>query len=76
MRADEEPAVKVTLTTIFDKLLDLEIVLNPIPARVDDHETRMRVLEKGFWKMVGFFSAGQIVIGVLEGLYYTSHLTK
>lgn len=49
----EEPAVKVTLTTIYDKLLGLEERLAPLPGHVSDHEVRIRAIEKYLWIWIG-----------------------
>lgn len=37
--------MKVTLGAIYDKLLDVEKKVDPIPAMVMDHEKRLRDLE-------------------------------
>lgn len=46
MSVDEEPVVRVTLSKIYDKLLDVEKKVDPIPAAILDLETRMRAVEK------------------------------
>lgn len=51
--SDEEVTVKVTLTTIYDKLLHLEEKLAPLPRKVDDHEVRIRAIEKYLWIWIG-----------------------
>lgn len=51
--ADDEPVVKVTLTTIYDKLLDVEAKVDPLPERVSDHEVRIRAIEKYLWIWIG-----------------------
>ncbi|MCG7628397.1 hypothetical protein MHM88_11315 [Epibacterium sp. MM17-32] len=50
--------------------IDLLLAANATQKETtDDHETRIRVLEKGMWKRVGFVGAGSglggAVIGVL-----------
>ncbi len=50
---DDEPAVRVTLTTIYQKLLDVEDAVNPLPNQVDDHEVRIRAIEKYMWIWIG-----------------------
>lgn len=53
MAADDEPVVRVTLTTIYNKLLDVEDKVDPLPARVNDHEVRIRAIEKYLWIWIG-----------------------
>lgn len=43
-----EPAVRVTLGTIYKELLELKRLVEPLPNQVSDHETRIRALES--WK--------------------------
>ena len=57
--AKSEPAVRVTLTTIYQKLEDVEKVVGPLPEIIKDHETRMRAQEErkfvtplGLWAVV------------------------
>ena len=49
----EEPTVRVTLGTIYDKLLNLEEKLAPLPDHVSDHEIRIRAIEKYLWIWIG-----------------------
>lgn len=51
--AEDEPVVKVTLTTIYDKLLDVEDKVNPVPDQISDHEVRIRAIEKYLWIWIG-----------------------
>lgn len=51
--ADDEPVVKVTLTTIYEKLLDVEDKVNPVPDQLSDHEVRIRAIEKYLWIWIG-----------------------
>jgi len=50
----------------IDQLLTSQVIQK---ETTDDHENRLRVLEKGMWKRVGFVGAGSglggAVIGVL-----------
>jgi len=43
---DEQPAVRVTLATIYDKLLEVDKKVDPLPAIVLDHDARLREVEK------------------------------
>jgi uncharacterized coiled-coil protein SlyX len=42
---DSPPFVKVTLDVIYQKLLDVDQKVNPVPEIVKDHEARIRKLE-------------------------------
>jgi hypothetical protein len=42
---DSPPFVKVTLDVIYQKLLDVDQKVNPVPEIVKDHEGRIRKLE-------------------------------
>lgn len=55
--ADDEPVVRVTLTTIYNKLLDVEDKVDPLPAKVNDHEVRLRAIEKYLWIWIGAAAA-------------------
>lgn len=47
MGDEAEPAVRVTLTTIYNKLIDVENKVDPLPHRLDEHEIRItNVTEK------------------------------
>lgn len=50
---DDQPAVKVTLGTIYEKLLEVDKKVDPLPAAVLDHEARIRSLEKHMWARMG-----------------------
>ena len=69
---EEEPAVRVTLTTIYNKLLDVEDAVDPLPTKVADHEVRLRAIEKYLWIWIGASGVlgpglGQIVNNLLGG---------
>ena len=42
---EQPPFVKVTLDVIYQKLLDVDQKVNPVPEIVKDHEARIRKLE-------------------------------
>ena len=72
MPEDFEPAVRVTLTTIYQKLLDVEDAVDPLPTKVADHEVRLRAIEKYLWIWIGASGVlgaglGQIVNNLLGG---------
>jgi len=49
----ERPHVEVTLDAIYDALLTMQAQVAPLPARVDDHEVRIRAIEKYLWIWIG-----------------------
>ncbi len=49
--------VTITGKEIYDKLSELVVVMSPVPARVEDHEVRIRGLEKKIWAAAGFAAA-------------------
>lgn len=50
---DDEPVVRVTLTTIYAEQLSLKGIIAPVPAQVSDHEVRIRAIEKYLWIWIG-----------------------
>ncbi len=71
MSDTSEAVVKITLTTIYDKLLHLEQKLEPLPRKVDDHEVRIRAIEKYLWIWIGASGvvgagAGQLINYVIN----------
>lgn len=50
---DHQPGVKVTLGAIYDKLLEVDKKVDPLPATVADHEKRIRAIETRVWTAVG-----------------------
>jgi hypothetical protein len=53
MPEDNEPVVRVTLTAIYNKLLDVEDAVDPLPTKVADHEVRLRAIERYLWIWIG-----------------------
>lgn len=62
---NDGPAVKVSLRTIYEKLLDVERKLDPLPAQVADHEVRIRLLEKSTAMLAG--ARGLVALVVAAG---------
>lgn len=54
MSADEPSApVRITQREIYDLLVAIDKKLDPLPARIEDHETRLRALERQVWRWAG-----------------------
>jgi hypothetical protein len=53
-----EPSTRITLGTIYAKLLDVEKKVDPIPDQVRDHEVRIRAIEKYLWVWIGAAGVG------------------
>ena len=56
-----EIALVITGKDIWEKLDRIEAQVNGLPKKVDDHETRIRLLERKIWgasAVVGFLAAG------------------
>lgn len=45
MTEESEPGVRITNREIYDKLTVVEMKIDPIPKTIDDHESRLRVIE-------------------------------
>lgn len=50
---------------VLDRLTRIETKLDVANGRVDDHETRLRKLERAVWLAAGFATAGGGVLGTL-----------
>lgn len=62
--SDDRPAVKVSLDTIYETLLDVAKKVDPVPAQLSDHEVRIRAIEKYLWIWIG--SAGATGAGLTQ----------
>lgn len=58
-----EPSTRVTLGTIYSKLLEVDKKVDPIPGQVHDHEIRIRAIEKYLWVWIGAAGVGGAGIG-------------
>lgn len=50
-------AVTITAKEVYDKLSELVVAMSPVPARIEDHEIRIRSLERKIWAAAGFAAA-------------------
>lgn len=67
MPPEDGPHVKVTLDVIYNAVLGLKEQLAPLPDRVDDHEIRIRAIEKYLWIWIGASGlAGAGVASVIQ----------
>jgi hypothetical protein len=69
--AEEEPAIRITMTTVYNKLLDVERIVDPMPVQVSDHEVRIRAIERYLWIWIGASGVlgaglGQLISTVLN----------
>jgi hypothetical protein len=57
-----EPTVRITLTQVYQKLVEIETRLGDHPKMLDDHELRIRNLEMKVWGFAGIGSAVAVII--------------
>lgn len=60
-----EPVVRITLTQVYQKLVEIEMRLGDHPKMLDDHELRIRNLEMKVWGFAGIGSAVAIVVSAI-----------
>lgn len=58
-----EPATRVTLGKVYDLVLELREELSGLPRKVDDHEIRIRAIEKYLWVWIGAAGVGGAGVG-------------
>lgn len=58
-----EPSTRVTLGRVYDLVLELKDELTGLPRKVDDHEVRIRAIEKYLWVWIGAAGVGGAGIG-------------
>lgn len=66
---DGQPYVKVTLDVIYNKLLEVDKKVDPVPEIVKDHGERLRKIE--IQVAVQWVGYGLLVAGVLTALIRT-----
>ena len=65
---EEEDAVKVTLRDVYAIMLEVRDQvrdMHPLPSRIEDHETRIRSLERKVWAAAGAAAAAGGVVGII-----------
>jgi hypothetical protein len=62
---EREPSVRITLTQVYQKLVDIEARLGDHPKQLEDHELRIRNLEMKIWGFAGISSAVAVVISAI-----------
>ena len=60
-----EPVVRITLTQVYQKLVEIEARLGDHPKMLEDHETRIRNLEMKIWGFAGGASAVAIIVSAV-----------
>lgn len=60
-----EPAVRITLTQVYQKLVEIEMRLGDHPKMLEDHEVRIRNLEMKVWGFAGIGSAVAIIVSAI-----------
>jgi hypothetical protein len=68
---DIEPSTRVNLGTIYAVVLQTKELVAPLPAKLNDHEVRIRAIEKYLWIWIGASGvvgagAGQILNNLLN----------
>lgn len=66
--ADEEPrepTVRITLTQVYQKLVEIETRLGDHPKMLEDHEVRIRNLEMRVWGFAGVGSVVAIIVSAI-----------
>lgn len=60
-----EPVVRITLTQVYQKLVEIEMRLGDHPKMLEDHEDRIRNLEMKVWGFAGIGSAVAIIVSAI-----------
>lgn len=63
MGIEQEPSTRVTLGRVYDLVLEMKEELSGIPRKVDDHEVRIRAIEKYLWVWIGAAGVGGAGLG-------------
>lgn len=68
IETEEDDTVRVGMADIYRLLLEVRDEvreMRPLPPRVDDHETRIRALERKVWAAAGAAAAAGGVVGII-----------
>ncbi len=60
-----EPTVRITLTQVYQKLVEIEMRLGDHPKMLEDHELRIRNLEMKVWGFAGIGSMVAIIVSAI-----------
>ena len=63
-----EPGVKVTMADLYRLLSEVRDEvrsMRPLPAKLDDHESRLRALERKVWSAAGAAAAVGGAVGIV-----------
>lgn len=60
-----EPVVRITLTQVYQKLVEIETRLGDHPKMLEDHELRIRNLEMKVWGFAGLGSMVAIIVSAI-----------
>jgi len=60
-----EPVVRITLTQVYQKLVEIEMRLGDHPKMLEDHEGRIRNLEMKVWGFAGVGSVVAIIVSAI-----------
>jgi hypothetical protein len=58
----DEPTAVITLREVYDVVLELKTELSSIPRMTEDHETRIRDLERKVWSYSSISALLAVVI--------------
>lgn len=62
----EEPSTRVTLKQVYDLALETKEAVINLPDRVQDHEVRIRSLEKTIYRLIWVGATGGGLAGIIQ----------
>jgi len=62
---EREAVVRITLTQVYQKLVEIETRLGDHPKMLEDHEVRIRNLEMKVWGFASIASAVAIIVSAI-----------
>ena len=66
----EEPKVEIGLREIYDVVLEMKGILMSHPAKLEDHEDRIRALEMKVWTFAGIASIASVIASQFIGTLF------